>query len=99
MVSFTVYEYGLLLQCNIMELAERNTHSKAAEETEMHKVFSLILRKLAVQILNSGPLDPSIGKLFHLIEKSFTHYKIIRTKEKSKKDVYIYISFPFCPQK
>ena len=30
---------------------ERNTHSIAAEEVEMHRIFSLILIELAVQIL------------------------------------------------
>ena len=82
MVSFTVYGYGLLLRCDTMERAERNTHSKAAEETGMHKIFSLISKELAAQILSSGPLNPLMGKLFHFMEKSFTPHKIIRTKEK-----------------
>ena len=82
MVSFTVYGYGLLLRCDIMERAERNTHSKAAEEAGMHKIFSLISKELAVQILSSEPLNPSMEKLFHFIEKSFIPHKIMRTKEK-----------------
>ena len=38
MVLLTVYGYGLLLRCDIVELDERNTHSKATEETGMHKI-------------------------------------------------------------
>ena len=91
MVSFTVHGYGLLLRCDIMERAERNTHSKAAEETGMHKIFSLISKELAVQILSSEPLNPSMEKLFHFIEKSFIPHKIMRTKEKWKKKMYISI--------
>ncbi len=43
---------------------------------------------------NSGPLDQSIGKLFHFIEKCFTPHKIIHIKEKWKeKNIHIYM-FP-----
>ena len=92
MVLFTVYGYGLLLRCDVMKRAERNTHSKATEEAGMHKICSLISKELAVQILSSGPLDPSMGKLFHFTEKSFTPHKTMPTKEKWKKR-YIYLYF------
>ena len=46
-----MYGYKLLLRCDITKSAERNTHSIATEEAGMHKIFSLILIKLAVQIL------------------------------------------------
>ena len=101
MVLFTVYGYGLLLRCDVMKRAERNTHSKATEEAGMHKICSLISKELAVQILSSGPLDPSMGKLFHFTEKSFTPHKTMPTigRNGKKRDIYIYISFPFCLQK
>ena len=51
MVSLTVYGYGLLLRCDRIKRAERNMNSIAAEEAGMHKIFSLISKELAVQIL------------------------------------------------
>ena len=50
MVSYTVYGYGMLLPCDIMKRAKRNTHSKTAEEAGMHNIFSPISKELAVQI-------------------------------------------------
>ncbi len=45
-------------------------------------------------IANNGPLDQSMGKLFHFIDKRFIPHKIMHIKEKLKeKKINIYLSF------
>ena len=89
MVLFTVYGYGLLLRCDVMKRAERNTHSKATEEAGMHKICSLISKELAVQILSSGPLDPSMGNCSTLHRNHSLLIKTYLLRRNGKKDIYI----------